>query len=132
MTNLSDAIKQQNFKDSKHKAYLNILYTSNWLRDKFNPIFKEYNILAQHYNVMRIVRGRKGEPVSPGDIIDVMLDKGRDLTRLVDKLVKLDYLERQTCEHNRRKVEIFITDLGLQVTQNIQEKINVIMNNELI
>lgn len=124
-------IDQQVFKDEVQKAVLNIMYTNNWIRDQFNPIFKKHGILQQHYNVLRIVRGRKGKSVSPGEIIKVMLDKGRDLTRLVDKLVKIEYLDRRTNQTNRRKVEIYITDLGLEVTQIIENEIDIWFKNNI-
>jgi DNA-binding MarR family transcriptional regulator len=120
---LEHEIKQSKFKSQRQKGFLNILYTSNYLRDKTAPFFKENGILQQHYNVLRIVRGKKGEPTSPGQIIEVMLDKGRDLTRLVDKLVKIGYLERRTSPINRRKVEIFITCEGENIIEIIDQKI---------
>jgi DNA-binding MarR family transcriptional regulator len=124
MGNFGDEIKQNIFKNDTLKALLNVIYTSNWIRDSHTHIFKEYNILQQHYNVLRIVRGRNGEEVTPGEIIKVMLDKGRDLTRLVDKLVKMEYLERSQDTVNRRKVNILISEEGLKITDEIEAKIN--------
>lgn len=124
MGTLEEEIKQSVFKNDVLKAMLNIMYTANWIRDSHAPIFKEYGILQQHYNVLRIVKGRKGEPVSPGQIIKVMLDKGRDLTRLVDKLVKFGYLERRPSIINKRKVDINITEEGSRITDEIEIKIN--------
>jgi len=124
MASLETEIKQETFDSDIQKATLNVMYTSNYIRDKTLPFFKDYGILQQHYNVLRIVRGKKGEPVSPGKIIEVMLDKGRDLTRLVDKLVKVGYLERKVCSSNRRKVDIFITEQGLDITSKIETRIN--------
>ncbi len=123
MGSLEDEIKQSKFKSQIQKGFLNILYTSNYLRDKTAPFFKENGILQQHYNILRIVKGKKDEPTSPGQIIEVMLDKGRDLTRLVDKLVKIGYLERRTSPTNRRKVEIFITLEGENIIEIIDLKI---------
>lgn len=124
MGTLEQEIKQSVFQNQVHKGFLNIVYTANWLRDRTVALYKPHGILPQHYNILRIVRGKKGEATSPGQIIDVMLDKGRDLTRLVDKLVKMGYLERRTCPTNRRKVDIFITDIGLEITKIIEEGIN--------
>lgn len=123
MRSIKDAIKQESFQSPQQKAFLNILYTSNYLRDLTAPYFKEAGILQQHYNVLRIVKGKGGEASSPGQIIEVMLDKGRDLTRLVDKLVKLEYLERRASQVNRRKVDIYITKEGIDITEKIDEKI---------
>lgn len=117
-------INQSVFKNDVRKSILNIMYTANWIRDRNAPIFKQYGILQQHYNVLRIVKGKKGEAVSPGQIIKVMLDKGRDLTRLVDKLVKIGYLERAPSKGNRRKIDIKITERGKQITDEIEIQLN--------
>ena len=106
---------KSNFSSNRIMATVNIFYTANWLRDVGAPIYNKHGILSQHYNILRIVRGSHPKPVSPGYIKDVMLDKGRDLTRLVDKLVKLGYVERSLCESNRRKMEISITESGSKI-----------------
>ncbi len=115
------------FSSNQIMATVNIFYTANWLRDVGAPIYNKHGILSQHYNILRIVRGSHPKPVSPGYIKKVMLDKGRDLTRLVDKLVKLGYVKRSLCETNRRKMEITITETGseiIDVVENETQKIH--------
>ena len=115
------------FSSNQIMATVNIFYTANWLRDIGTPIYNKHGILSQHYNILRIVRGSHPKPVSPGYIKKVMIDKGRDLTRLVDKLVKLGYVKRSLCETNRRKMEITITKTGseiIDVVENETQKIH--------
>jgi DNA-binding MarR family transcriptional regulator len=126
---IKEDIKQSKFESNKVMAMVNVYYTANWLRDKGLPIYKKYGILSQHYNVLRILRGKYPKTACPGDIKDVMLDRGRDLTRLVDKLVKLGYVSRQLCEHNRRKMEIVITQAGLDIIDKISEESAVIFED---
>lgn len=123
---IGEVIKQSSFADNRIKSQINLIYTYNWLRDQHAPVFKRHGILVQHFNVMKIVKGRHPEPTNPGHIIDVMLDKKRDLTRLIDKLVDKGLLDRRTCPTNRRKVEVFITDHGLQLTDAIEKELNVV------
>ncbi len=112
------------FDSNQLMAAVNIIYTSNWIRDISLPIYKKHNILSQHYNILRIVNGSFPNSVSPGYIKEVMLDKGRDLTRLVDKLVKLGYVERNLCKDNRRKMKITITQPGTDIMNIIGTEIN--------
>ena len=79
--------------------------------------------------MLRIVKGQHPNPASPGYILEVMVDKGRDLTRLVDKLVKLGYLERNTCSDNRRKVDISITSKGIEIVEQVGYEIDVWIKN---
>ena len=76
----------------------------------------------QHYNVLRILKGSFPNPLSPGEIKEVMLDKSPDLTRLIDKLVNMDLVDRHICPNNRRKMDVFITKKGEQVLHEINNK----------
>lgn len=118
---IEQAIKQTKFESPFQKAVINIIYTANWLRDQQTELFKQHDILPQHYNVLRIVNGKHPKSVSPGDIKEVMLDKGNDVTRLVDKLVKMGFLKRSLCEENRRKIDINLTDKGVKFLKEINE-----------
>jgi DNA-binding MarR family transcriptional regulator len=48
-----------------------------------------------------------------------MIDKNSNTTRLVDKLIDKGLARRQQCESNRRKVEIFITENGLELLKGL-------------
>ena len=109
---LEDEIKQSKFESNYQKAIINIIYTANWVRDQQMEVFKAFDVLPQHYNVLRIIKGKHPNPCSPGEIKEVMLDKGNDVTRLVDKLVKKGLVKRILCESNRRKVDITLTEKG--------------------
>lgn len=93
---------------------VNLAYTSNWARDEQIRFLKPYDILPQHFNALRIVRGRHPNPVSPGEIKEVLIDKANDLTRLLDKLEKKGLILRFLCPTNRRKMDITLTPKGLK------------------
>ena len=121
---LEAEIKQNHFTDNYEKAIINILYTANWLRDIQNSSFKEHDLLIQHYNALRIINGRHPNPISPGEIKEVMLDKSNDLTRLLDKLVDKELIKRDLCENNRRKMDIVITAKGRKLIQKLEKPLN--------
>jgi DNA-binding MarR family transcriptional regulator len=118
---IEKAIKQSKFDSPLQKAVINIFYTANWLRDLQSEVFKKHGILPQHYNVLRIIKGKHPESVAPGDIKEVMLDKGNDVTRLVDKLVKMGLVKRSLCEANRRKIDINLTEKGLTFLKDLND-----------
>ncbi|MCU7551585.1 MarR family transcriptional regulator [Chitinophagaceae bacterium LB-8] len=117
---IEKAIKQPKFNDAYQKLVVNLFFTSNWLRDAQNSIMKQYDILPQHYNVLRILKGKHPEASCPGDIKEVMIDKGNDVTRLLDKLVHKGLVKRSLCEENRRKMDVSITKEGLQLLNDIE------------
>lgn len=96
------------------RALLNIMFTSNWITDEITSVLKPFDITTQQFNVLRILKGRQGEPCSLQTIQDRMISKMSNTTRLVDKLIKKNYVERTQCETNRRKVDIIITEEGIK------------------
>jgi DNA-binding MarR family transcriptional regulator len=126
MVEINKAIRQTQFKDNFFKAYINLIYTSNYFRDAFNAVFQKYGITGQHYNVLRIIRGKHPEAITPGKIKEVMLDKGADLTRLLDKLERFEWIKRENCAGNRRMILIGVTPAGLEVINSIEQEISML------
>ena len=114
---ISKAIRQEKFKSNHNMALVNILYTSSWLRENQKPLFDTFDLKAQHYNVLRILKGRYPKAASPGEIKEVMLDKAPDLTRLIDKLVQMKIVDRNVCPENRRKVDVLINKKGIDLLE---------------
>ncbi len=111
---IEEALNQTKpFKDEQTKAIINLLYSSNYLMDLLLQYLKPYQINDQHYNIMRILRGRYPNAASPSDIKAVLINKRGDLTRLVDKLVKKGWAKRLTNPNSRRMVDIYLTESGL-------------------
>lgn len=118
-----EEIKQSKFDSSTQKAVLNVMFTSNWINALFRDVFKPYDLTPQQYNVLRILRGKHPKSANPGEIKDVMLDKNPDLTRLCDRLCKLGLITRGVDKTNRRKINIKISDAGLDMLKKLDPKI---------
>lgn len=84
---------------------------------------KPYGISLQQFNVLRILRGRKGNPANLQTVQKRMIHKMSNTTRLVDKLIEKKLVNRKICENNRRKIEIFITKKGLEILKQLDTKI---------
>ncbi|MBP4142268.1 MarR family transcriptional regulator [Flavobacterium sp. I-SCBP12n] len=109
--------------DNSKKIILNILYTQSMITDKFNEILKSYDISGEQYNVLRILRGQKGNPANMSMIQERMLAKTSNTTRLVDKLLLKDFVTRKVCPENRRKIEVLITQKGLDILKDLDPKV---------
>ena len=80
---------------------------------------KPFDLSLEQFNVLRILRGQKGKAINLQDIQERMVSKMSNTTRLVDKLIKKKFVNRTICKSNRRKVEISITDLGLETLEMV-------------
>lgn len=101
------------------KVLLNLTFTRNQVNDKFQEIFKKFDLSSEQYNVLRILRGQKGKAVNMSDIQERMLTKNSNTTRLIDKLITKKMVNRNVCPQNRRKMEITITEHGLDILKNL-------------
>jgi DNA-binding MarR family transcriptional regulator len=111
-------------KKSTRDSILSILKTSLRINKKLNDVFKKYEISEQQFNILRILRGQRGKPSSLKTIQKRMVHLMSNTTRLVDKLILKDFVSRETCKFNRRKIDIFITDKGLKFLNEINPVID--------
>lgn len=96
-------------------AYFNFLKTSYWVEEQVKQALKEHGLTHSQLNVLYILKENDPNPVSNSAINQRILVKSPDLTRLLDRLVKKNLVDRQICPENRRKMNIKLTDHGKQV-----------------
>ena len=99
---LEDEIVQSNFESVYHKAFVNIIYTNNYLNNQLNSFFKSHKITRQQFNVLRILRGQFPRPANINLIKERMLDKMSDASRIVERLRVKGLITRIKCEEDRR------------------------------
>ena len=122
--NIEEIIKVTNKLPDSRRLILNILVTANYINDKIGEALKEFDLSIPQFNVLRILRGQKGKPANLSTIQERMVSRMSNTTRLVDKLIAKELVERVTCEANRRKVEISITQKGLEFLQEVDPVID--------
>ncbi len=121
---LENEIKQNKpFSSKKEKAIVNVIFTSNWLYTIQNKLLKPFDLSIQQYNVLRILNGQNENPITINQIIDRMLDKTSNASRLVDKLVIKGFVRRDQKESNRRACDVVITEIGKTFLLNVKSKL---------
>jgi DNA-binding MarR family transcriptional regulator len=120
---IEDELKSTIDYNKSTRVVLNVMYTQNVISESFNEILKPYDISGEQYNVLRILRGQKGHPANMCIIQERMLAKTSNTTRLVDKLLLKEYVTRNVCPDNRRKIEVLITQKGLDLLAELDPKV---------
>ncbi len=113
---------QSRFRNVRQKALVNLHYTQLAIDYRTGMIFKEYDISGQQYNVLRILRGQYPKAASIGLIKERMLDKGSDVSRIIDRLVKKSLVSRKECKADRRQKDVLISKKGLSLLESMEEK----------
>ncbi len=116
---IEDEIKQDKFKSEYQKLAINLIFTGNWINSNNAELLKPYKLTSQQYNLLRILRGQYPKPVTVNLLIERMLDKMSNASRIVDRLVKKNLVLRKSCPEDRRRVDIVITDKGMKILEKI-------------
>lgn len=133
---LEDVLKTNKFNDEVHKATLNILYTSYWMRDNVSSTMKEIGITSEQFNILRILKGKHPEAMCVKDIASRMIEKSSNVPRILDRLVAKELVMRNTSKEDKRETIISLTDTGIQTLQRANDALAAInkqtigINNE--
>jgi DNA-binding MarR family transcriptional regulator len=126
---IAKEIKQDKFKNEYQKMIINIMFTSGWLTTKFtHDYLKSYKVSTQQFNLLRILRGQFPKPATINLLIDRMLDKNSNASRLVEKLRLKKFVERTTCPEDRRAVNVIITKKGLDLLSELDKQEEIFVN----
>ena len=118
---IENEIKQNSFKNEYHKLIVNLMFTGSWLSVKNHDHLKPYGITIQQYNILRILRGQHPKPTTVTLLIERMMDKMSNASRLVEKLRKKGLVKRRMCEKDHRAVDVLITTKGLNLLKEIEK-----------
>jgi DNA-binding MarR family transcriptional regulator len=122
---IEEAIKQKKRFDNEYvRAQVNLVYTASRLNHALLQDLKKFGITTQQYNILRILKGRAHDPMTVKDLAARMIDKTSNASRLVDRLVSKDYVKRELCETDRRRVDVVITQKGIDFIEKITPQLN--------
>ncbi len=110
------------FRNNYHKASVNLVFTGKWMIQFHSDVFKQYNLTIQQYNILRILRGRSPAAATVKFIRERMLDRMSDASRIVELLRKKELVERNICGLDRRKMDVVITQKGLNLLEEIEKE----------
>ena len=105
------------------KAIYEIIKTGHWITDSVSKELREYDIYEPQFNVLRILRGAKGRAVCVNEILENMVQRSSNVTRIVDKLESKGLVERTLSPDDRRKMDIVITKEGLKLLKVLDKKV---------
>lgn len=118
---IEEDIKQKSWRSEFTKSVVNLIFTVNWITEKQYQIFKPYGLTLPQYNVMRILRGQHPKPCTINLIIDRMLDRMSNASRIVDKLESKELVIRRQSKKDRRAVDVIISQKGLNLLEKLDK-----------
>jgi DNA-binding MarR family transcriptional regulator len=113
------------------EAAVGLMRTADLLRRLLEQALEPSGVTAQQYNVLRILRGARPEPLPTLEIAERMIERTPGITRLLDRLEAKKLVERGRCESDRRQVLCTITTAGLDLLREADPVVKEIESRSL-
>lgn len=120
---ISEIVQGKEVINIEKRTVLNVFFTYYEIYAALSELTKKHEITLEQFNVLRILRGQKKQPINMGEIQERMVARSSNSTRIVDKLVEKKLVDRRICPNNKRKMEIVITNQGLEKLSKIDPEI---------
>lgn len=122
--NLRDEIKQTRpFSSREQEAYLSVGRTWSILEHTTAEALKPHGITPTQYNVLRILRGAGAAGLSRNEVMERMIARVPDATRLLDRMEAADLIVRERSSTDRRFVTTRVTEQGLELLAQLDPQV---------
>lgn len=120
--------KQSSLLDHLNRdAYIYLSVLSTRFGADIERICAEHQLTEAHYRVLWVLcLSETTKPIPMGDIVDGVINKASDVTRLVDKLERLKLVARSSSPVDKRRVLVKATASGRKVFTQITTAIKAV------
>ncbi|MCS7022942.1 MAG: MarR family transcriptional regulator [Gemmataceae bacterium] len=108
------------FDSLEQEAYLSLWRTYDRLKMLEDELFAAYDLTAQQYNVLRLLRAAR-EPLATLALAERLISRAPDITRMLDKLEQRGLISRTRSTTDRRTVRVSITAAGRWLLDQLAE-----------
>ncbi len=115
--------RRQRFDSPQQETFLNLWRTYDRLRLLEDDLFSRYDLTAQQYNALRLLKAAYPKKVATLHLAGRLVSRAPDITRLLDKLQERALIDRERPADNRRVVNVGITEKGLALLQELAEEV---------
>jgi DNA-binding MarR family transcriptional regulator len=120
---LKQWLKQSKFESLDQETALNIFVTAYFLRSKHEEIMVKYGLTMPQYNVLRILKGVYPDGHPRCEIISRMIEPAPDVTRIIDRLMKDNLVERFNSDKDKRLSMTRITEKGTKLLERANPEV---------
>lgn len=108
------------FPSLQEQVLVNLIRTCRAVEESWAQYLKRTEgISPSQYNILRILRGARPNPMKVSDIAHRMINRDPDVTRLVDRMARQGLAVRERDAGDRRVVLVEITEAGLELLERL-------------
>ncbi len=104
----------------REEVDLNLRIAVTLLSSRFDKMIEAYGITGVQYNVLRILKGVHPQGHARCEIASRMVERASDITRIIDRLEKNGYVERDRTSEDRRMSITKITAKGIKLVEELK------------
>jgi DNA-binding MarR family transcriptional regulator len=119
------------FDSPEQEAFLNLWRTYDRLKILEDALFGRYELTAQQYNALRLLRAAHPEKVPTLALAGQLVSRAPDITRLLDKLDARGLIVRERPPADRRTVFIGISAGGLALLTDLADALRACHDRQL-
>lgn len=108
------------FDSPEQEAYLSLWRTYDRLRQIEDELFGRFELTAQQYNALRLLRVAHPERLPTLVLAGKLISRAPDITRLLDRLEERGLVERGRLPGDRRTVSVGVTEQGIALLEELQ------------
>ncbi|WP_312992790.1 MarR family winged helix-turn-helix transcriptional regulator [Chryseobacterium flavum] len=97
--------------------------TYNNVYERSQEFFAMYGLTSQQYNVLSILHDA-GKPLSTSDILKEMLEKNAGVSRLVDRLIIKQLVEKNVNTGDKRLIDVHLTEKGEALYKKVNQNLS--------
>jgi len=116
---IEDELKTKKFRSEQHKAALNMMFSAYQLQTAVAQGLKPFNLTAEQYNVMRILKGSNPRPLCVKEIANRLIERSSNVPRILDRLQDKKLISRTRSEADGRETLIELTQQGMNVLNEV-------------
>jgi DNA-binding MarR family transcriptional regulator len=110
----------------RQEAMVALLQAAGRLRRALEDVCDAHGLTHDQYNVLRILRGAEPDGLPRFAIAERLIDRAPDVTRLLDRLEREDWVERTRSTADRRLSVSRITRRGLDLLTIVDPEIRAV------
>lgn len=103
-------------------AFFQVVRAASRLEAELNRLLRPYDLTTATLTILSILDRASGDGLSCGDIAAQLIAEVPDMTRLLDRLERLEYVYRERSQKDRRMVRVKITPRGKEVVANLKSQ----------
>ena len=129
---LRDELRQTKpFGSLEQEAGLSVARTAAVLDHAVAEALKPHGITPTQYNVLRILRGAGEGGLCRSEVMERMIARVPDVTRLLDRMEAVGLVERERSREDRRYVHTRITAEGLRILGELDEPVRALERSHM-